>query len=105
MIRIECLKKDGKIIFLSLKGHANTASYGQDIVCSAVSAVAFGGLNALENPSSFTIKSNEEKGELEIEAHSSVTNHDYIVLETMLIQFKSIEESAPKNVRIIEKGC
>ncbi len=105
MICIECEKKEGKIIALSLKGHANFAQLGKDIVCSAVSAVLIGGINALENPKEFILDVNEEKGEIKIEKNGDVSTHDYIVLETILIQLKSIEEVASKNVKIIEKGC
>ncbi len=105
MIRIECQKENGKIKSLSLKGHAQFAQKGKDIVCSAVSAVVIGGINALENPKAFNINVDEEKGEILIEEIKDVQTHDYIVLETILIQLKSIEEVANKNVQIIEKGC
>ena len=99
------LKKDGKIINLSLLGHAESAPYGNDLVCSAVSAVVFGGLNALENPKSFKITTSEKDGSVEVEAKEAVSMHDYQVLDTILIQLKSIEESNSKFISIIEKGC
>lgn len=105
MIRIECQRESGKIISLTVKGHANSAPHGEDLVCSAVSAVTFGGLNALENASAFTIKSDEEKGLLSVEANSGVSTHDYQVLDTIMIQLKSIEESASEYIKIVEKGC
>lgn len=105
MIRIECQREGGKIINLSVKGHANSAPHGEDLICSAVSAVVFGGLNALENAQAFKIETDEEKGILNVEAKKDVSLHDYQVLDTIMIQLKSIEESAPKYIRIVEKGC
>lgn len=105
MIRIVCERKDGEIKNLSIKGHAGSAPKGHDIVCSAVSAVSFGGLNALENPKAFMIESDEKSGSLKVETKSGVTKHDLQVLETILIQLKSIEESAKEFVSIVEKGC
>ena len=105
MIRIRCERNDGKIQTLIITGHANSAPKGKDIVCAAVSAVSFGGLNALDNPKAFMIETNEDDGTLKVEAKSGVTKHDYEVLETILIQLKSIEESAKDFVQIVEKGC
>ncbi len=105
MIRIECRKNGGKIEYLSVKGHAEFAQKGKDIVCSAVSAVLIGGINALENPKAFYLKVDEKEGEILIEKKEEVQTHDYIVLQTILIQLKSIEEVAKQNVEIIEKGC
>lgn len=105
MIRIECTKKDGKIIYLSAKGHAEFAQKGKDIICSAVSAVIIGGINALEKPEEFLLHVDETHGEISIEKKGNVPTHDYIVLQTILIQLKSIEDVAKQNIEIIEKGC
>ena len=105
MIRIRCERNDGKIQSLIIAGHANSAPKGKDIVCAAVSAVSFGGLNALDNPKAFMIETNEDDGTLKVEAKSGVTKHDYEVLDTIMIQLKSIEESAKDFVQIVEKGC
>ena len=105
MIRIECERKDGKIVNLSINGHANKAPKGKDIVCSAVSAVSFGGLNALENPKAFVIETNEKDGSLQVKAKSSVSQHDNQVLETILVQLKSIAEVEKEFVSLVEKGC
>lgn len=105
MIRIECQRENGKIISLTVKGHANSAPHGQDLVCSATSAVTFGGLNALENAKAFIIQIDEELGLIDVKAKESVSMHDYQVLETILIQLKTIEEDNKKYIQIIEKGC
>lgn len=102
MIKIEATRKDGKIINLTVKGHANSAPKGEDLVCAAVSSVLVGGCNALTQPNCFAIKLNE--GDASISELSIANKHDYEVLETMIIQFKTIEESSKKFLQVIEKG-
>ena len=102
MIKIEATRKDGKIINLTVKGHANSAPKGEDLVCAAVSSVLVGGCNALKEPNCYAIKLNE--GDASIRELSIANKHDYEVLETMMIQFKTIEESSKKFLKVIEKG-
>ena len=102
MIHINANRKDGKIVYLSVEGHADYDTEGKDIICSAISAISVGGINALENPKSFDLK--VEKGNVEISLLSKASEHDYQVLETMLIQIKSVEETNSKYVRVVEKG-
>jgi uncharacterized protein YsxB (DUF464 family) len=47
MITILLKETDGHFVSLEAKGHANSAPYGADLVCAAVSAVILGGFNAL----------------------------------------------------------
>jgi len=102
MIDIKANRKDGKIVYLSVLGHANYDEKGKDIVCSAVSAVTVGGINALKNPEAFNLK--VESGEVEISLLGRANEYDYQVLETMLIQLKSIAETNSKYIKVIEKG-
>ena len=102
MIHINANRKDGKIVYLSVLGHANSDVEGKDLVCAAISAITVGGINALTEPKKFNLK--VEKGDVEISTKSEANEHDYQVLETMLIQLKSVEETNSKYVRVIEKG-
>ena len=102
MIHIKANRKDGKIVYLSIQGHANSAEEGKDIVCAAISAISVGGINALQNPKNFNLK--VEKGDVEISVKSEANEHDYQVLETMLVQMKSVEETNSKYIEVVEKG-
>ena len=102
MIHINANRKDGKIVYLSVKGHASYATEGKDIVCSAISAIVVGGINALTNPKDFNLK--VEKGDVEVSVKAKASEHDYEVLEIVLIQLKSVEETSSKYVKVIEKG-
>ena len=102
MIKIEATRKDGKIINLTVKGHANSAPHGEDLVCASVSSILVGGCNALNQPNCFAIKL--DSGDAHIAEIKHANQHDYEVLETMLIQFKTIEETSKKFLQVIEKG-
>ena len=102
MIKIEATRKDGKIINLTVKGHANSAPKGEDLVCAAVSSILVGGCNAINQPNCFAIKL--DSGDASISELSHANEHDYEVLETMMIQFKTIEASYGKFLQVIEKG-
>lgn len=103
MINISYILKNEKVIFLKASGHADFAIEGSDIVCSAVSAVIVGGLNALENQDQFDI--NVEKGLVELNVKKETSIHDEIVLNTIITQLRSIEENYGKFIKIQKKGC
>ena len=102
MIKITASRKNGKIINLTVKGHANSAPHGEDLVCAAVSSILVGGCNALSQPNCFAIKL--DSGDASVTEISHANEHDYEVLEVMLVQFKSVEETSAKFLKVIEKG-
>ena len=102
MIKIEATRKDGKIVNLTVKGHANSAPKGEDLVCAAVSSILVGGCNALSQPNCFAIKL--DSGDASVKEIKRANEHDYEVLETMLIQLKTVEETNSKFLQVIEKG-
>lgn len=94
MINISIVRdKDGFIWEFAVKGHAGADKYGKDVVCAAVSAIAYTALGALDELAgikSFT----EEDGYIKCtiptdipEERKSVVK---IILETMAIGFKQI---------------
>ena len=83
---------------LEIKGHANSAPHGEDLVCAAVSAVITGGANALDNKRDFDIKLNE--GDAFIKAKKTVSSHDEVVLETIIVGLKTIAEGNDKFIQI-----
>ena len=98
MIKVLIKKEENKFVSLEVKGHSNSAPHGEDLICAAVSAVLTGGLNNLENPKDFTIKLNE--GDAQVKANKPVSSHDEIVLETIIVSLKTIEESYGKFIQI-----
>ena len=59
MIKILIKYEGNEFDSLEVKGHANSAPHGQDLVCAGVSAILIGGLNNLDNVKSFDIKIEE----------------------------------------------
>jgi len=98
MIKVLIKQEEKKFVSLEVKGHANSAPYGEDLVCSAVSAVLTGGLNNLDNPKDFDIKLDE--GNAYVKAKDSISSHDEIVMETIITSLKTIEESYGKFIQI-----
>ncbi|MCR5491888.1 MAG: ribosomal-processing cysteine protease Prp [Bacilli bacterium] len=102
MIKVEISYKGKGFQSLLVKGHAGTAEHGKDLVCAAVSAITVGAMNALENTDEdFEIEI--EEGRVSCTALGSVSDHDETVIETLIIQLKTIEVSYPNAIDIKER--
>ncbi len=101
MIKVNIAYKGKDLQSIEIKGHANSGDYGVDLVCAGVSAITVGALNALEESDSYEIE--VEEGYLSIDFPKSISEHDETVMETMIIQLKTIEESYHRNIEIKER--
>jgi uncharacterized protein YsxB (DUF464 family) len=83
---------------LTVSGHANYDKYGKDIVCAGVSAVVTGGINALENQ----VENIEIINKENMLGVKVINSNEYIqiVLNTILIQLETIENSYKKYIKI-----
>lgn len=99
MINVEYIENKANIAHIKISGHANYDDYGKDIVCSAVSAISIGALNALRNIENYAIT--QKEGLIIIESKNESSYEDNIILQTMLIQLKTIEQSYPKFIQIV----
>lgn len=99
MINVEYIENKANIAYIKISGHANYDDYGKDIVCSAVSAISIGALNALRNIENYAIT--QKEGLVIIESKNESSYEDNIVLQTMLIQLKTIGQSYPKFIQIV----
>lgn len=88
---------NGPIAF-EVKGHANTAPHGHDLVCAAVSAILIGGINALEGEDRFAAKI--EEGHVRLSYQEEPSLKDRHVMATMEVQLESLAASYPKSVRL-----
>ena len=98
MIKVLIKSEEKKFKSLEIKGHANSAPHGEDLVCAEVSAVITGGLNNLKNPKDFNLVLDE--GYSYVEALNSISSHDEIVIETIITGLKTIEECHIKFIQI-----
>ena len=84
-----------------MKGHANSAPHGEDLVCAGASAIVIGGINAIEDDSNFIYEIKE--GYVLIKAKNEPSHDDEIALKTILVQLKSLENDYAKFIKIEER--
>lgn len=99
MIKIDYLLDNNNFNFRST-GHAYYDVKGKDIVCSAVSSIIIGSLNALDGVENYNIKI--KSGNVSIIANN-ITSHDRIVFETMIIQLQTVESEFNENLKVIRR--
>ncbi len=103
MIKITITKKNEFIKSVAVSGHANYADYGKDIVCAGVSSIIVGGINALTsifNKDMFKVEVKE--GYAYVETYKLDNKDIQLILKTIVIQLKAVEESYSKFARIKE---
>lgn len=111
MISVELERRDRKIHSFYVTGHAGYAEYGQDIVCSAVVAVVYGALGALEELCGLNQYEDVSEGEADDyvrfemppDVSPEIKEKASIILETMLIGLKQIEFVYSEYVSIKEQ--
>ena len=101
MVKVDIEYRGKGISSIAIKGHANSAPAGHDLVCAAVSAIAVGSLNALEEADDYEIEMDE--GYVSVKIPGSISEHDQTVFETMIIQLKTIEVSYSEAITIKER--
>ncbi|MFA6862149.1 MAG: ribosomal-processing cysteine protease Prp [Bacilli bacterium] len=85
---------------LSIKGHG-LAGFNKDLVCAGVSSCFVGAMNALKDSSH---KIRIESGDSEIIVSKDCSAHDEVVLETLIIQLETIQQSHSNEVKITVSG-
>lgn len=101
MIIVNIKKNSNKeICQIEASGHAEFDEKGKDIVCSAVSAILIGGLNSINNIDNYDILKKEGYLSLKLKENISNTYEDKIVLNTIYIQLKTVENGYKKFIKI-----
>lgn len=106
MVKVNiCRDKAGNITKFVVKGHADFAVEGEDIVCSAASAVAYTAAGAIEDLIGLKDFYKEKHGFLSCSVDMDLTpelRHDAnIILAAAEIGFKQIELAYPKHVKVM----
>lgn len=105
MIKVKIFKnKAGSIFAFEVIDH------GKDIVCSAVTALSFNAVNSIElfTDAKFKYDLEEEGGYLffEIEDHNNISADAVLLLKSLELGLKSIEEEYKGSISIsIEEVC
>ncbi|AIM24752.1 ribosomal-processing cysteine protease Prp [Melissococcus plutonius] len=97
----------GQIVSFKLTGHAEMDTYGKDIVCAAVSALAISTVNGIDALAGFEpiIETKDEQdGYLYVEMITKMTqeqaNIAQILLENLLLGLQSIEQEYTEFIQI-----
>lgn len=107
MIRIHIVRdKSGLVREFTVKGHAGFGEHGEDIVCSAVSAIAYTAVGALEDIAG--VKGHSEKNgymkcSLPLELSEDSCFKAKIILDAMTIGFKQVEMAYSKYVSVLDE--
>lgn len=102
MIKISVMRQnDGKIIGLSIEGHAGAGAYGQDIVCAGISALAQSVILGLAKHLHRDINYDVKPGYLSVALKEKADDLTEAVFAVAVLGFTEIEKSNPKNVSLL----
>ena len=99
MIKINIKKKDDKVNYVKVSGHAGYAEEGYDIVCASVSSICITTVNAVISINEESIVYTESEGLLEI----GIMEHSEVVdklIENMLDMLTKLAEEYSEYVKI-----
>ncbi|MFI3284428.1 MAG: ribosomal-processing cysteine protease Prp [Erysipelotrichaceae bacterium] len=92
MIHINIHQLENSITKIQVKGHANYAQHGEDLVCAGVSSIMIGLLNALDEYKK-DVDMSVNEGFIEILVNDIKDKDLQLMLQVALIQLKTMEES------------
>ena len=98
MIKINIKRENKSVYEIVIKGHANYDTYGNDIVCAAVSTMAIttvNGILALEDSLDY-----EENSGLLIIRTKENTDVNQKLLENLITMLEELKSQYPKNIEI-----
>ena len=106
MIRVNVYKSGkGKIRGFKCLGHAEYADAGEDIVCAAVSMLVINTVNSIQTflPEEYiTVNDDQESGLLECYFEDEPSDQAALLLDSMLLGLKSVEENYQGNYLKVE---
>lgn len=104
MIKVEVVRKNQLIQEIKISGHADSGPKGYDLVCAAVSSIATGALNALDQIASKDVQLELTETPDAMIKIKVLQNKDdlQLLLNMLLIQLKTVQESQQKYIHIKE---
>lgn len=96
------INDDGQVNSFTMSGHADFDEYGKDLVCAGASAVVFGAVNSVINMTECEpeINMNEDEGLFHFETDNPDVDKLQIILESMIISLKTIEDEYGEYINI-----
>ncbi|WP_150269344.1 ribosomal-processing cysteine protease Prp [Paenibacillus tepidiphilus] len=103
-VRITRTSAQGTIVGFTVKGHAEYAKKGWDIVCAGVSTVTFGTVNSIERLTGVVLETSLDdgflSGTLVPVTDPEVSAKIQLLLESMVVMLTDIAESYGKYIKI-----
>lgn len=95
---------DFKLKGFSVKGHAEYAEYGKDIVCAAVTTHAVGVINSLDVLQKVEFENViAEEGRIECVVKDKDIEKAQLLLQHFQLAISEIKREYPKNIKILKK--
>ena len=100
MIRVKVEKSQGSYASFECTGHAGYAEEGEDIVCSAVSALVVTAMNSLEAFTDEAFSASDRDGHVKAVFHEKNTPEGRLLMDSLLLGLDGISEEYPKYLKI-----
>ena len=100
MIKVLVYKMHKETKRIVIKGHADSAPKGQDLVCAGVSSIAIGIMNALDELVKDECIFQIEEGFIQIEVKNNHCEKTQLILEILLIQLQTMSQSYKNYIQI-----
>ncbi|MDD6614842.1 MAG: ribosomal-processing cysteine protease Prp [Lachnospiraceae bacterium] len=95
MIRFKVSKSDGHYTGFICEGHAGYAEEGQDIICSAVSALTINTVNSIDalTEDAFSVEQSEDGGYLKLTLTEIPSDRTVLLMDSLILGMKNILEA------------
>ena len=95
MIRFKVSKSDGHYTGFTCEGHAGYAEEGQDIICSAVSALTINTVNSIDalTEDAFSVEQSEDGGYLKLMLTEIPSDRTVLLMDSLVLGMKNILEA------------
>lgn len=103
MTSVTILRKDHKILGYQVEGHSGYGESGTDVVCSAISILAYTGINTLVYKYKYSVEFVINDGLISLELSDKVLDNSIeaqVVLQTIITGFESVQESYSKYITL-----
>ncbi|MBD7983043.1 ribosomal-processing cysteine protease Prp [Sporosarcina sp. Sa2YVA2] len=94
----------GRISSFEMKGHADYAEHGKDLVCAGASAVSFGAVNAIIALTDITpeIQQGSDGGYLKVAFPETEKDSEIqLIVKAMIVSLQTIEQDYGQHIKLI----
>ena len=104
-IRFQIETSTGKYKGFSTEGHAEFAEEGEDIVCSAISALTINTVNSIEEltDAAFEINTNQEAGSIRMTLNNTESEKAQLLLESLILGLEQLEKQYGDQIICVER--